>query len=122
MRPTFFTEHGAVFLCRSPQACARERDWNKPAKAIYNLVRGVTHPYPGAFTYLNGKKAIIWQAWPVEGAGEPGRIVSHNPLLVGTGEGLLEVRSLQLEGENEFKSADFVRQHTMPITSFQETP
>src|SRR6185369_10569516 len=93
-------------------------DWNKPAKVIYNLVRGVTHPYPGAFTYLIGKKVIIWQAWPVEGSGEPGRIVSHNALLVGTGEGLLEIRSLQLEGENETTAADFVTQHAMPITSF----
>ncbi len=83
-------------------------DWNKPAKVIYNLVRGVTHPYPGAFTYLIGKKVIIWQAWPVEGSGEPGRIVSHNPLLVGTGEGLLKIRSLQVEGETEISGATFI--------------
>ena len=82
-------------------------DWTKSAVQIYNLVRGVTHPYPGAFSYLDGRKAIIWQAWPVEGAGEPGWIVSVNPLLVGTGEGLLGIRSLQLEGEEEISVYSF---------------
>jgi methionyl-tRNA formyltransferase len=76
-------------------------DWSWPAIQIYNLTRGVTHPYPGAFTFLNSRKVFIWLAWPVEGSGAPGRILSQNPLLVGTGEGLLEIRSLQLEGEDE---------------------
>jgi methionyl-tRNA formyltransferase len=80
-------------------------DWAKGAVQIHNLVRGVTHPYPGAFTFLNGNKVTIWQAWPVVGSAEPGRIVSANPLLVGTGEGLLEIRSLQFEGEEEETTA-----------------
>ncbi len=79
-------------------------DWSRPAVAIYNLIRGVTHPYPGAFTYLDRKKVIIWSAWPVEGHAEPGMVVTENPLVVGTGEGLLELRSLQLEGEDEVAS------------------
>ena len=80
-------------------------DWRKPAVAIYNLVRGVTHPYPGAFTHLNGKKVLVWSARPLEGQEEPGWIVSRDPLLVGTGDGLLEIRSLQLEGEEEQQAA-----------------
>jgi methionyl-tRNA formyltransferase len=76
-------------------------DWTKDAVRIYNLVRGVTHPYPGAFTFLGNRRVTIWRAWPVEGKGEPGRVVSANPLLVGTGKGLLEILSLQIEGEEE---------------------
>ncbi|MBC8017173.1 MAG: formyltransferase [Verrucomicrobia bacterium] len=95
-------------------------DWTKSAVQIYNLIRGVTHPYPGAFTFLNGKKVIIWSAWPVGGVGAPGQIVSQNPLLVGTGQGLLEIRSIQIEGQQESNAADFIITHTMPITSFQE--
>lgn len=97
-------------------------DWTKSALQIYNLIRGVTHPYPGAFTWLDGKKVIIWQARPVEGSGQPGRILSQNPLLAGTGQGLLEIRSLQMEGGQECSAAEFVMHHTMPITSFQENP
>jgi len=86
-------------------------DWTKGAVRIYNLIRGVTHPYPGAFTYLDGKKVTIWRAWPIDGSGEPGRVVSINPLLVGSGEGLLEIRSLQVEGKGEVAAEEF--------TSFQ---
>ena len=87
-------------------------DWTRSAVQLYNLVRGVTHPYPGAFTHLNGQKVVIWQAWPLEGSGEPGRIVSREPLLVGTGAGLLEIRSLQMEGEAETPAAVFTQRLT----------
>ncbi|HQB37768.1 MAG TPA: formyltransferase [Deltaproteobacteria bacterium] len=81
-------------------------DWTQSAVQIYNLIRGVTHPYPGAFTTIGGKKLLIWSAWPVEGHGEPGTIVDRTPLRIGTGDGLLELRSLQLEGGKEFAAAD----------------
>ncbi len=43
-------------------------DWSQPAQRVYDLVRGVTRPYPGAFTYLDGRKWIVWSAalLPVE--------------------------------------------------------
>lgn len=94
-------------------------DWTKGAVPIYNLIRGVTHPYPGAFTFMGGKKVIIWQAWPKEGSGEPGRIVSASPLVVGTGEGLLEIRSLQVEGEEEIAAIKFVSTHPMECKNFK---
>jgi methionyl-tRNA formyltransferase len=97
-------------------------DWTKSAIQIHNLIRGVTHPYPGAFTCLDGKKVIVWQAWPVDGVGMPGRILSQRPLLIGTGQGLLEIRSLQSEGGQECSAAEFVMHHALPITSFQENP
>ena len=83
-------------------------DWSKEAVQIYNLVRGVTHPYPGAFCFLNGRKITIWSAKPSEGQAQPGRILSHDPLLVGTGAGLLEICSLQVEGEEEVPSAGVI--------------
>lgn len=93
-------------------------DWTKGAVRIYNLVRGVTHPYPGAFTYFYGRKVTIWQAWPVEGKGKPGQVVSLNPLLVGTGEGLLEIRSLQIEGNTEVTAKEFVSSHPINNEKF----
>ena len=97
-------------------------DWTKGAVQIYNLIRGVTHPYPGAFSYLDGKKVIIWRSQPVEGSGEPGRILSQSPLLIATGQGALEIGSLQLEDGQECSAAEFVMHYTLPITSFQENP
>ena len=36
-------------------------DWHQSSLQINRLVRALTHPYPGAFTYYNGKKMIIWE-------------------------------------------------------------
>ncbi len=42
-------------------------DWNWPVMRIYNLVRAVTEPYPGAFTlFPEGEKLFIWWALPEE--------------------------------------------------------
>lgn len=40
-------------------------DWSQNAEDICALIRGVTHPYPGAYSNLNGKKIIIYAAIPV---------------------------------------------------------
>ena len=95
-------------------------DWNRSAVQIYNLIRGVTHPYPGAFTFLGDKKVIVWSAWPVEGSGDPGRIQSQNPLRIATGFGLLELKTLQIEGEPEQTAEEFITEHHY-LQSFQET-
>ena len=78
-----------------------EIDWDKPASAIYNLVRALTHPFPGAFTTWDGKKVFIWKAIPDEGESEPGKIISESPMLVGTGRGLLRILRIQTKGEPE---------------------
>lgn len=80
-----------------------EIDWTKSAEQIYDLVRGVTHPFPGAFTTFDGVKTFIWQARPVEGGDgrEPGEIVSRAPFVVATGRGLLEIIRYQPDGEQE---------------------
>lgn len=109
---------GSYFGGRKPSD--GQINWNKRAVEIYNLVRGVTHPYPGAFTYLNGKKVFVWQAWPTKGSGEPGQIVSQYPLMVGTAEGLLEIRTLQLESDPEGTAQQFLESLKTPITHFQE--
>ena len=33
-----------------------------PAQRIRNFIRAQTHPYPGAFTIIDGKKVTIWKA------------------------------------------------------------
>lgn len=37
-------------------------DWSRPAKEVHDLVRAVTHPYPGAFTDLFGGKTFVWRS------------------------------------------------------------
>jgi methionyl-tRNA formyltransferase len=37
-------------------------DWSRPAKQVHDLVRAVTHPYPGAFTDLFGGRTFVWRS------------------------------------------------------------
>ena len=37
-------------------------DWSQNSEDIHTLIRASTHPYPGAFTYYNKSKIIIWKS------------------------------------------------------------
>lgn len=50
-------------LQRTPQD--GEIDWSRSATDIDRLVRAVTRPYPGAYSYLNGEPIYIWECRPV---------------------------------------------------------
>jgi methionyl-tRNA formyltransferase len=87
--------------------------WQEDALSLYNLTRAVTHPYPGAFTLLGGKRLFIWKTYPEDGGKgiAPGKIVSSNPLMVSTGNGTLKLLRVQLEGEEEMDGAKFASVH-----------
>lgn len=95
-------------------------DWQQDAKRIYNLIRAVTHPYPGAYTSMGGKKLYIWQATPAPGSANAavGTVVSRRPVLISTGNGLLRVLTLQLEGESEQDAEEFFSSHTLKNSTF----
>lgn len=74
-------------------------DWRRNAVEIFNLVRAVTHPYPGAFTEHESGRFTIWWARPVGGdrVRSPGEVVSASPLRIATGRGSLEVIEWQTD-------------------------
>ena len=76
-----------------------EIDWGQDAASVRNLVRAVTRPYPGAFSYLGNHKCIFWQVTPAESSREtaPGTVASTNPLTIACGDGAVEVRFGQTE-------------------------
>ena len=90
-------------------------DWCCMSIYLYNWIRGLTHPYPGAFTFLEGKKLFIWKATIAKHAqnkGEPGEILStEGELAVKTGDGAIVLASVQLEGEEEMSAAEFVKKN-----------
>lgn len=51
-----------------PSYCARRTeedgiiDWHLPAKKVYDFIRAQSHPYPGAYTLVKGKRLSIWKA------------------------------------------------------------
>lgn len=60
---------GSYFSGRKPED--GRIDFGKPASAVYNLIRAVAPPYPGAFTDIGGRRFIVAQARRLEAAAVP---------------------------------------------------
>ncbi|HYL58365.1 MAG TPA: hypothetical protein VEU51_05800 [Candidatus Acidoferrales bacterium] len=79
-------------------------DWRWPARRIFNLVRAVTHPYPGAFCVVEGRKLLIWEAAIAAEVGNraaPGQVVRESgggALEVAAGDGCVTLKTVQFEG------------------------
>ncbi len=87
-------------------------DWNWPARRIFNLVRAVTHPYPGAFGFARGRKLVIWEARIARetgGSGRPGAVIGDAPgggIEVAAGAGSVIVMRAQFENGAEGAARD----------------
>ncbi len=87
-------------------------DWTSSAAEIHNRVRGV-NPWPGAYTYLDGKLIKILETGVADGQGGAGVIHERDGgiLEVGTGTGLIHVLRIQPEGRKPMTAADFIHGH-----------
>ena len=85
-------------------------DWNRNVDEIKNLVRAMI-PWPCAHTTLGGKNLKILRALSGPGQGRPGEIVSlgGESLDVATGDGILQILSLQIEGGRKMDAPEFKR-------------
>ena len=89
-------------------------DWTKPAKQVYDFVRGLS-PYPGAWTTLitpDGKETVL-KVFKTRKTGsqclEPGGLkVDGKSLLVACADEWLELVELQLAGKKRMQAADFL--------------
>jgi len=41
-------------------------NWNQNSEKLFDFIRAITKPYPGAFSYLDNKKIKIWKAQPFD--------------------------------------------------------
>ena len=95
-------------------------DWHKAAVDIHNQVRGL-HPWPHAFSYLNGSRYTILRSAVVEcpEAGRcthPGEIVeaARDRLIVAAGGGTaLSLDELQPEGKRPLPTRAFLAGHRL---------
>lgn len=90
-----------------------EIDWKKSAESIHNLVRGLS-PYPAAWTRFEDKICKIYKTayFPNQKTKKPiGGLETDNKtfLKVQTGNGVLEILELQLEGKKRMKVDDLLR-------------
>lgn len=74
-------------------------DWNQNAQTIYNLIRAVTKPFPGAFFEENGKKIIIWRAkvLPTKTQAAAGTTVSKTPYIITAADKDLEILDFEVQ-------------------------
>ena len=92
-------------------------DWSKSAHEIDCLIRGL-NPWPSAFSHLNGKTLKIWEASVEEENGEkkaPGTVLQADAkgFRIQTGEGLLKIDTLQMEGKKRMDAQAFLRGYTV---------
>ena len=87
-----------------------EIDWTDDAARIARMVRAY-EPWPGTFTYWEGKLLKILNATSMAGDAPPGQVIGLNDgdIGIGTGDGLLAVSRLQSEGRRPSDAQDFVR-------------
>jgi len=100
-------------------------NWEKTSLELYNWVRALTHPYPGAFTVFAGRKLFIWEAQVTHHSTnnksmrkfKPGTVVAlTDGITVATGgDELLTLRRLNFEGEAERAWSDFLESHTLEV-------
>lgn len=90
-------------------------DWTKPAVEIERLIRGL-NPWPSAFTTLNGKQLKIWRAAVTDSMGDVNVVqagevafVDKKRLVIQTGEGMLSLLEVQLEGKKRMPVEAFLR-------------
>ena len=87
-------------------------DWNQPAVEIERLIRGL-NPWPSAYTKLDGKTFKIWKASAnaENSSKNPGCVckVAKGCLEVQTGEGVLSLMEVQLEGKKRMEIDAFLR-------------
>jgi methionyl-tRNA formyltransferase len=85
--------------------------WSRTSREVFNLIRAVTDPYPGAFTEAGSARLMVWWAEPGSPAvvdriaagpasrrPAPGEILSLSPLVVATGDGALELTRTEWRG------------------------
>jgi methionyl-tRNA formyltransferase len=101
-------------------------DWNRPARDIHNLIRGL-HPWPHAVTFLAGSRLILHRSQPSHAASTPtpGTILdaSGDRLSIATGSGVLDLLEIQAEGKRPMRVREFLAGHPLtPGARLQPSP
>lgn len=95
-----------------------EIDWTCGATKIARMARAY-RAWPGAFTHWDGRLLKILAATPTDGSAPPGHVVllEGGRIGIGTGDGVLGVCSLQIEGKRAMGAREFLRGHPELVRS-----
>lgn len=109
-RRTQNLKQGSYFGGRRPED--GKIDWSWPVLRIYNLVRAVTAPYPGAFTHLSGgEKLFVWWGLPEKDSVQTGTIggveFEEDKAYVRASDGRLRLLDIEV-GEKRMKGDEIL--------------
>ena len=99
--PRIPQNHGQATYFGGRKPADGEIHWFKTAREVRNLVRAVTKPFPGTFSFIGERKCLFWEVREVGLEVTdclPGTIISTNPLTVATGQNAIVVDYGQAEG------------------------
>ena len=91
-------------------------EWRLTARELERYVRAFT-PWPGSYTHWQGRLLKVLRADSLEmtSSEEPGRVVflggEETPLGVVTGQGILALDLVQVEGRKPLSGGEFLRGH-----------
>ncbi|MBF0369153.1 MAG: formyl transferase [Magnetococcales bacterium] len=91
-------DHSQANHWRKRSPADGEIDWRMPAQGIYNLVRALTRPYPGATCQWRGQTIQVWQVAVVAEAPvniEPGKVLAREGETVTVKCGVGAIRILE---------------------------
>lgn len=90
-------------------------EWERPSRAIHDLIRAVSHPYPGALTVRARRRLLVWHARagdpPLDFVAMPGTVVRRTRrggAWVSTGDGAIELLRVQPQGGPEVDAAEIL--------------
>lgn len=99
--PQIPQDHGKATYFGGRRPADGEIEWVKTAREIRNLIRAVTKPFPGAFSFIGERKCFFWEAREIgleAGNYLPGTVISAKPLTIATGQNAIVVSYGQAEG------------------------
>jgi UDP-4-amino-4-deoxy-L-arabinose formyltransferase/UDP-glucuronic acid dehydrogenase (UDP-4-keto-hexauronic acid decarboxylating) len=99
--PRIPQDHGKATYFGGRRPADGEIEWIKTAREIRNLIRAVTKPFPGAFSFIGERKCFFWEAREIgleAGKYLPGTVISAKPLTIAAGQNAIVVSYGQAEG------------------------
>ena len=94
--------HNAATYCSQRKPEDGHINWRSTNVEIHNAIRAQSHPYPGAFSFVDGKKLYIWKSMVFKQVyyGIPGLVVevTNNYVIVTCGKGAICLYEAQFEG------------------------
>jgi methionyl-tRNA formyltransferase len=95
-----------------------EINWSNSTRSIDCFIRALVSPFPGAYTYFQGRKLLVWQAEPINNpplyVGRfPGRVIGRSKtegyVDVLTGDSVLRILEVQFEGDKRTTAANVIK-------------